>query len=348
MKRTIYDEDHEAFRASVKEFLDREVVPAPRGARRATRRSRATSGSRPASRVCSASRSPRSTAASGGRRLPLQRGARRGARARSTWRCLVRGHPRRHRRAVPRPPHHRGAAAALAARLLHRRAAHGDRDDRAVRRLRPRGAEDDRRPGRRRLGPQRLEDVHHQRLLRRPGRRRRAHRPGEEGAAASRCSASRPAWTGFSRGRKLDKVGQDESDTAELFFEDVRVPDDDLIGELDNGFIHMMKYLPQERLGSAITNLAHAAQILDETVQYAKERKAFGQPIGSFQHNKFLLAELVTQVEVTQAYVDQCVRRPHRRASSRRSTPRRRSGGPRRCRTRCSTTASSSTAATAT
>ncbi len=112
---------------------------------------------------------------------------------------------------------------------------------------------------------------------------------------------------GFSRGRKLDKVGQDESDTAELAFADVRLTDDDIIGELDHGFIHMMTWLPQERLGSAITNLAHARQILDETIDYAKERQAFGRPIGTFQHNQFLLAELVTQVEVTQAYVDQCV-----------------------------------------
>ncbi|WP_372728436.1 acyl-CoA dehydrogenase family protein [Nocardioides sp.] len=112
---------------------------------------------------------------------------------------------------------------------------------------------------------------------------------------------------GFSRGRKLDKVGQDESDTAELNFTDLRVSNDDIIGELDNGFIHMMTFLPQERLGSAITNLAHAAQILDETLQYAKDRKAFGQSIGNFQHNKFLLAELYTQVEVTQAFIDQAV-----------------------------------------
>jgi long-chain-acyl-CoA dehydrogenase len=112
---------------------------------------------------------------------------------------------------------------------------------------------------------------------------------------------------GFSVGRVLDKVGQDESDTAELAFEDVRVSNDDMIGELDTGFISMMQFLPQERLGSAITNLAHAAQILDETVEYTKERKAFGQAIGSFQANQFLLAELVTQVEVTQAYVDVCI-----------------------------------------
>ncbi|HEY6932623.1 MAG TPA: acyl-CoA dehydrogenase family protein [Marmoricola sp.] len=112
---------------------------------------------------------------------------------------------------------------------------------------------------------------------------------------------------GFSRGRKLDKVGQDESDTAELFLEDVRVSEDDIIGEYDHGFIHMMTWLPQERLGSAVTNLAHARQILDETLEYVKERKAFGQSIGQFQHNKFLLADLVTRVEVSQAYVDQCV-----------------------------------------
>ncbi len=112
---------------------------------------------------------------------------------------------------------------------------------------------------------------------------------------------------GYSVGRVLDKVGQDESDTAELAFENVRVSDDDLIGPLDTGFISMMQFLPQERLGSAVTNLAHAAQILTETIQYAKDRKAFGQPIGTFQHNQFLLAELVTQIEVTQAYVDQCV-----------------------------------------
>ena len=112
---------------------------------------------------------------------------------------------------------------------------------------------------------------------------------------------------GFSRGRKLDKVGQDESDTAELSFEDVRVPEANIVGELDNGFIHMMTFLPQERLGSAVTNLAHAAQILDETLQYCKDRKAFGQSIGQFQHNKFLLADLFTRVEVTQAFIDQCV-----------------------------------------
>ena len=69
----------------------------------------------------------------------------------------------------------------------------------------------------------------------------------------------------------------------------------------------MMQFLPQERLGSAITNLAHAKQILEETIHYAKERKAFGQPIGAFQITQFLFAELVTPIDVTQAFVDQCV-----------------------------------------
>jgi alkylation response protein AidB-like acyl-CoA dehydrogenase len=112
---------------------------------------------------------------------------------------------------------------------------------------------------------------------------------------------------GFSRGRKLDKVGQEESDTAELFFEDVQVPDANRLGEEGMGFIAMMQRLPQERIGAAVANTAHAFQVLRETIQYTKERKAFGQSVGSFQHNKFKIAELLTRLEVTQAYVDDCV-----------------------------------------
>ncbi|WP_324276761.1 acyl-CoA dehydrogenase family protein [Blastococcus brunescens] len=115
------------------------------------------------------------------------------------------------------------------------------------------------------------------------------------------------SMAGFSRGRKLDKVGQPEADTAELFFDDVLLPAGYEIGTVDRGFVHMMEGLPQERLGAAVANLAHARQILDETITYARDRHAFGAPIGSFQHNKFLLADLVTRADVTQAYVDQCV-----------------------------------------
>jgi long-chain-acyl-CoA dehydrogenase len=99
----------------------------------------------------------------------------------------------------------------------------------------------------------------------------------------------------------------DESDTAELFFDNVRVPDENRLGEEGKGFIGMMQRLPQERVGSGIANVAQAKAILEETIEYAKDRKAFGQSIGAFQHNKFLLAELVTKIEVAEAYVDDCV-----------------------------------------
>lgn len=113
---------------------------------------------------------------------------------------------------------------------------------------------------------------------------------------------------GFVRGRKLDKVGQPEADTAELSFSDVRLPPESVLGQVGSGFSSMMERLARERLHSAIANVAHCAQILTETVEYARERRAFGSPIGSLQHNKFLLADLVTRVEVTQAYADACIR----------------------------------------
>ena len=112
---------------------------------------------------------------------------------------------------------------------------------------------------------------------------------------------------GFTKGNKLDKVGQVESDTSELFFDNVHLPAAALLGPQDLGFIAMMKHLPQERIGNAIANIANAKQILAETIQYCKDRKAFGQPIGSFQHNTFKIAEMVTKIEVSEAYIDDCV-----------------------------------------
>jgi alkylation response protein AidB-like acyl-CoA dehydrogenase len=112
---------------------------------------------------------------------------------------------------------------------------------------------------------------------------------------------------GFERGRKLEKVGQHEADTSELFFEDVRLPPEALLGEEGRGFAYMMERLPQERLSVAVANVAHAAEALTVTLTYVKERQAFGQPIGAFQHNRFLLAEMQTEIDAARAFVDQCV-----------------------------------------
>ena len=112
---------------------------------------------------------------------------------------------------------------------------------------------------------------------------------------------------GFERGRPLNKIGQHEGDTAELFFEDVRVPAENLIGELDRGFMHMMEHLATERLASAICNLSQARHVLELTMEYARTRKAFGQSIGSFQNSRFVLADCVTSLDVSQAWVDACI-----------------------------------------
>ena len=128
--------------------------------------------------------------------------------------------------------------------------------------------------------------------------------PGARGVSLFLVDTTLP---GFARGRVLDKVGQPESDTAELFFDDLRLPGDALLGEAGAGFVSLMQRLPQERIGVAICAVANARQILDETLTYVRERIAFGRPIGSFQYNKFRLAELATKVEVSEAFVDRCV-----------------------------------------
>ena len=129
----------------------------------------------------------------------------------------------------------------------------------------------------------------------------------ERGAKGITLFGVEAGMPGFERGRKLDKVGNPEADTSELFFSDVRLTDRQVIGEVDRGFVYMMERLVGERIGAAVNNLAHARQILAETLAYVKERKAFGQPVGSFQANKFILAELVTKAEVAQAFVDAAV-----------------------------------------
>lgn len=112
---------------------------------------------------------------------------------------------------------------------------------------------------------------------------------------------------GFSRGRKLDKMGMHTQDTAELHFDNVRVPNANILGVEGRGFYHLMKNLPSERLSIAITAVARARETWRQTLEYVKDRKAFGQPIGSFQHNRFLLAEMDTELDVSERYVDQCL-----------------------------------------
>ncbi len=112
---------------------------------------------------------------------------------------------------------------------------------------------------------------------------------------------------GFTRGRKLDKMGQHFADTAELNFENVRVPSANLLGKEGRGFYHLMQNLPSERLSIAIAAVAGARATFTDTLAYVKDRKAFGQPIGSFQHNKFVMAEMDTELEIAEAYVDRCL-----------------------------------------
>ena len=112
---------------------------------------------------------------------------------------------------------------------------------------------------------------------------------------------------GFERGRNLEKIGMHAQDTAELFFTDVPVPLTNRLGEEGSGFRSLVSKLPQERLSIGVTGVAAARQALDVTLEYVKERTAFGQPIGSFQNSRFRLAEMATEVEIAQTFVDRCV-----------------------------------------
>ena len=116
------------------------------------------------------------------------------------------------------------------------------------------------------------------------------------------------AMEGFERGRNLDKLGLHSQDTAELFFTDVRVPASNRLGsEEGHGFFQLVANLPQERLSIGMSAVAAARAALDSTLEYVKDRRAFGQSIGSFQHSRFTLAELATEIEIGQTFVDRCV-----------------------------------------
>jgi alkylation response protein AidB-like acyl-CoA dehydrogenase len=130
----------------------------------------------------------------------------------------------------------------------------------------------------------------------------------DAGARGFSLLAVERGMAGFERGRNLDKVGMKAQDTAELSFTDVRVPSENLLGTEGEGFIHLMQNLAQERLSIAVGSIAGAAAALEHTIAYVKERKAFGRPVAAFQNTRFELAEMVTEVDVTQVYVDRCLR----------------------------------------
>jgi alkylation response protein AidB-like acyl-CoA dehydrogenase len=113
---------------------------------------------------------------------------------------------------------------------------------------------------------------------------------------------------GFERGRNLDKIGRHSQDTAELFFTDVRVPVANRLGEEGRGFYYMMFNLPQERLGIAASAVAAAQFAFDLTLEYVTTRTAFGQPIGSFQNSRFVMAEMATELKIAWSFLDDCVK----------------------------------------
>ncbi|MES2291140.1 MAG: acyl-CoA dehydrogenase family protein [Pseudomonadota bacterium] len=114
---------------------------------------------------------------------------------------------------------------------------------------------------------------------------------------------------GFKRGRNLDKIGQDAADTSELFFEDVRVPMTNCLGEEGKGFIYLMSELPQERLSIAIGAQASAQKAYDETVEFVRDRKAFGKPVIDFQNTRFTLADIKSKLQVGWAHLDWAIAR---------------------------------------
>ena len=112
---------------------------------------------------------------------------------------------------------------------------------------------------------------------------------------------------GFERGRNLAKVGMHAQDTSELFFSDVRVPASNLLGEEGGGFLALMQNLPRERLAIGATALAAAEKVFGDTLGYCQQRQAFGRPIGAFQHSRFTLAEMATELAVARAFTDRAV-----------------------------------------
>ena len=127
---------------------------------------------------------------------------------------------------------------------------------------------------------------------------------GAKGTSLFLVEAATP---GFDKGKRLEKVGMKAQDTSELFFQDVRVPKENLLGQAGMGFAYLMQELPQERLTVAIGALASAEAALQWTLDYTRERKAFGKAIADFQNTRFKLAEMATEIQIGRVFIDQCM-----------------------------------------
>jgi len=128
-----------------------------------------------------------------------------------------------------------------------------------------------------------------------------------KGATGTSLLVVDTSMKGFSKGKRLKKVGLKGQDTAELFFDNVEVPAENLVGQENNGFIYLMQELPWERLQIAIAAAAKCEAALEWTRDYVNERKAFGKPVASFQNTRFKLAELATEVQIARVFVDRCI-----------------------------------------
>jgi len=129
----------------------------------------------------------------------------------------------------------------------------------------------------------------------------------EKGAHGISLLVVERGMEGFSRGRNLDKMGMKAQDTAELIFDNVVVPKENLLGEVDQGFIHLMTELPRERISVAMVAVAATERVLDLCLEYAKTREAFGKPIGRFQNTRFVMAEMATEAHIARVFINDCI-----------------------------------------
>lgn len=304
MNRQIFAPEHDVFRETVRTFLAKEVLPHYEQWEKdgiVSREAWRAAGRRGAARP----RGPRGVRRRRQRRLPLQRRTGGGVHPGRGQRPRPRP-PQRHRRPLPHPALHPRAEAALAAGLLLRRDRHRHRHDRT-------GCLPDLQGIR-----TTAEDRGDHWLLN--GSKTFisngiladlvvvvARTAPEGGAKGLSLLVVERGAAGFERGRNLEKIGQKSQDTAELFFHDVRVPKENLLGELHGGFLHLMTNLAQERMGIAVAGIAAAEHLLEITTRYVKEREAFGRPLSKLQHVRFEIAEMATECAVTRTFLDRCI-----------------------------------------